>query len=145
MIPIHVVSVVTWLRHRFGGKRAEVAINRVCVKEYIVTGCVAVPVTVGFYFLLQALGTENLIVSTVSLVTSLAAAYFMLRRSEVFALFFVANDIVLIVLWSAKFFTVGLSVLPSVVCFFVFLLLDSYSFINWRRIKKRQKNSTLSS
>jgi nicotinamide mononucleotide transporter PnuC len=144
MIPIHIFSVISWLRHRFGGKIAEVEINRVSRKEYVLTAICAVPLTVGFYFLLRALHTDNLVVSTISLVTSLAAAYFMLRRCELFALCFIANDIVLIVLWGMKLATVGLSVLPSVLCFVVFLFCDGYSFISWRRIKRRQSQTSQS-
>lgn len=139
MLPIHISSIVIWLKNRNADSdRMEVKINTLSAKEYIIAGIVAVGLTVAFYFALQALGTDNLIVSTISLITSLAAAYLMLRRCEYFAVCFVLNDVILIILWSLKMSTDGISVLPSVLSFIIFLANDGYSFISWKRIKRRQ-------
>lgn len=138
MVPIHVVSVVGWLKNKFNGKTHEVTVNTLKRKEFFAVGFAAIAVTAAFYFLLRALNTDNLIVSTVSLTTSLAAAYFMLRRCEIFSVCFLCNDVVLIVLWSMKLASEGTRVLPSVVAFVMFLFIDAYCFFSWRRIKKRQ-------
>ena len=50
---------------------------------------------------------------------------------------YVANDLVLIVLWISASVH-DFSYLPTVVCFTTFLFNDTYSFINWTRMKKRQ-------
>lgn len=138
MVPIHVISIFTWIRNRFDGKAHEVKINKVKPLEYILLGVGSAAATVAFYFLLRALNTDNLIVSTISLITSLAAAYLMLRRCEYYSICFIANDAVLIVLWSMKIPTAGLSVLPSVLCFVVFLLIDAHCYISWHKRRKRQ-------
>jgi nicotinamide mononucleotide transporter PnuC len=143
MLPIHVASIVTWLKNKNSkAKGNEVKINTLHKKEYIIASLIGCALTVGFYFLLKVLNTDNLIVSTISLISSLAAAYLMLRRCEYFAVCFVVNDIILIVLWSLKIYTEGISVLPSVLSFVVFLINDSYSFISWKRIKRRQSISS---
>lgn len=139
MLPIHIISIITWLRNKYNGNAHEVKINSLRPLEYVLTGFGAVAVTVAFYFLLGALKTDNLIVSTVSLTTSITAAYLMLRRCEFFSLLFIANDIVLIVLWSMKISTAGLQVLPSVIAFTMFLANDAYCFISWQKIKRRQR------
>lgn len=140
MLPIHIASIVGWLKNRNKkSERLEVMINDISAVEYALFAVATVLVTVAFYFLLEALGTDNLIISTISLVTSLGAAYLMLRRCEYFALFFVANDVILIVLWSLKLATDGAAVIPSILSFALFLLNDSYSFISWKRIKRRQR------
>ena len=56
-------------------------------------------VTAGFYFILRALGTANLLPSTVSVTTSFLAVYLTFHRSPLYALGYAANDVVLIVLW----------------------------------------------
>jgi nicotinamide mononucleotide transporter PnuC len=140
MLPIHVSSIVIWLKNKnTDAERLEVKINTLTKKEYIIASCCAVVLTVVFYFALRALNTDNLVVSTISLITSLAAAYLMLRRCEYFAICFVLNDVILIILWSLKLSVDGISVLPSVLSFIIFLVNDSYSFYSWKQIKRRQR------
>lgn len=140
MLPIHIASIVIWLKNpNKDAKHLEVKINTLTAGEYIIAGVCAIGLTVAFYFLLDVLDTDNLIVSTISLITSLAAAYLMLRRCEYFSICFILNDVILIVLWSLKLATDGISVLPSVLCFCLFLINDAYCFISWRRLKFRQR------
>ncbi len=139
MIPIHVSSIVSWMKNRNkGADKLEVKVNQLKPLEFILCGVGAIALAVGFYFLLQWLKTDNLIISTISLITSLGAAYLMLRRCEYFSLCFIANDVILIVLWGLKL-DGSLAVLPSVISFVIFLANDTYCFINWKRIKHRQR------
>lgn len=100
----------------------------------------AAAVTLVFYYVLKYFNTANLLISTISVTTSFVAAYFTLRRSPYYALAYAVNDIVLIVMWTLATFknTYYLSV---VICFLMFLVNDSYGFINWRKIEKRQTKS----
>jgi nicotinamide mononucleotide transporter PnuC len=140
MLPIHISSIVIWLKNKSdNSERLEVKINTLSKKEYIIAAVIACALCVAFYFALRALGTDNLIISTISLITSLAAAYLMLRRCEYFAICFVLNDVILIALWSLKLYSDGISVLPSVMSFVIFLANDSYSFYSWKKIKRRQE------
>ncbi len=139
MLPIHIVSVITWMRNKFDGKSHEVKVNSLRPAEYVLTGLGAAAATAAFYFILRALDTDNLIVSTISLTTSITAAYLMLRRCEFFSILFILNDIVLIVLWSMKLASAGTEVLPSVIAFSMFLINDAYCFISWQKIKRRQR------
>lgn len=98
-------------------------------------------VTAGFYFILRALGTANLLPSTISVTTSFLAVYLTFRRSPLYALGYAANDVVLIILWllAARSDKGYLSV---VVCFAVFLVNDIYGFLNWRRMEKKQASAS---
>lgn len=141
MLPIHVASIISWMKNRNeNSAHIEVKINKLSKKEYIFFAFGTAIVSVGFYFLLYALKTDNLIVSTISLVASMGAAYLMLRRCEYFSLCFIANDIILLVLWSMKIPEVGTAVVPSLISFGLYLINDTYSFINWKRIKHRQQS-----
>lgn len=142
MIPIHSFSIVSWLRNKYNGKACEVKINTLKKTEYLYVGLGAAAITVAFYFLLKALNTDNLIVSTISLTTSITAAYLILRRCEYYSICFIANDIVLIILWSMKIATDGWASLPSVLGFVTFLVIDGYCFISWRKMHKRQTKET---
>ena len=138
MIPIHVACIVSWIRNRRNPESAEVKINSLSVKEYAVMGFADCLVTAAFYFLLRALHTDELIVSTISLVSSVSAAYLMLRRSEYYAVCFIVNDIILLILWGLRVFHYGVSSLPTLITFGVFLINDVYGFLAWRKRRKRQ-------
>lgn len=97
-------------------------------------------VTAGFYFILEALGTANLLFSTVSVTTSFLAASLTMMRSPLYAIGYAANDVVLIVLWVLAALK-DPSSLPMVACFLAFFLNDFYGFINWRRMERRQKET----
>ena len=114
-------------------------VNHIKWKEYLFLSISTVIVTIAFYFILKALGTSELIVSTLSLVSSAVASYLMLRRSSYYALGFVANDIILIMLWGLAVINSGIGFLPSVICFFVFLINDIYGFIHWKIEEKKQE------
>ena len=94
-------------------------------------------VTVAFYFILKAFDTANLLVSTFSITTSFGAAYLTMRRSPYYALWYAANDIVLIVLWTLAAIK-DISYISVIICFAAFLINDIYGFISWRKMEKRQ-------
>ena len=135
--PMAVYALVSWLRNPYKGKKSEVTVNEVNKKEIAVILSLSVVVTVAFYFILKEFGTANLLPSTVSVTTSFAAVCFSARRSPYFALAYAVNDIVLIILWALAAIK-DISYLSVIVCFVMFLVNDTYSFINWTRMKKKQ-------
>ena len=140
MIPINVVTIITWLKNRNKADSNVVAVNKIHGMEYLYLAIATAVATVGFYFILQALHTSELIISTVSLISSAVASYLMLRRCKYYALAFIANDVVLITMWSLVVKNSGIAYLPTVVCFCVFLINDIYGFVHWMLEEKKQKN-----
>jgi nicotinamide mononucleotide transporter PnuC len=137
-LPMAAVSFISWIRNPYKGNKAEVQIARVGKKVFAVIALISVVVTVASYFILDIFGTSNLIPSTLSVATSFFAASLIFRRSPWFALAYAVNDVVLIVLWSLAMLE-DPSYVSVTVCFIVFLVNDMYSFINWRRMERRQK------
>lgn len=140
--PISLWALISWLKNPYKGNKSEVKINSLSKKEWGLFLIAAVAVTAAFYFILRALNTANLIISTVSVLTSFSAAYLMARRSRFYAIAYGLNDIVLIVMWIMASCE-NISYLPMVICFVAFLVTDGYGFINWS-IMKRKQNSALS-
>lgn len=140
MIPIHVGCIVSWIRSRRSPESAEVKINSLSKREYLLMALADCIVTAAFYFLLRALHTDELLVSTISLVSSVSAAYLMLRRSEYYAVCFIANDLILLVLWGLRVYHYGVSSLPTLITFVVFLINDVYGFFAWK-IRRREQNA----
>ncbi len=137
-LPMAVMALVSWLRHPFKGERREVAVGHVGKREIVFLCFLTALVTAVFYGGLAVLGTANLLVSTVSVMTSFAAAYLTFRRSPYYALAYAANDVVLIVLWilAAR---EDHTYISMVVCFAAFLVNDLYGFVRWRRMAQRQQ------
>ena len=137
--PMAVFSLVSWLRNPSKDNKFKVRINRLSPGETIFAFILTAAVTAVFYFILKYFDTANLIVSTVSVATSFIAAYLTLRRSAFFALAYAANDIVLIILWSAAAFE-DISYLSVTACFAAFLINDIYGFATWLKMRRVQES-----
>ena len=137
--PMAISAIVSWMKHPYqeGGDSSEVEVRALSKKGWILLVLAALGVTVAFYFLLGALGTANLPVSTVSVATSFFASALVFLRSPYYALFYALNDVVLIVLWVGAAIT-DISALPMVLCFAMFLLNDLYGLWSWRKMAQRQ-------
>lgn len=136
--PMAVFAFVSWIRHPYGDGGAEVEVNRLRAAEIVFMFVLTAGITFGFYFILRAFNTSNLIMSTVSVATSFLAVYLTFRRSTFYALAYAANDVVLIILWTSASFS-NISYVSVTICFAVFLLNDIYGFFSWRKAEKRQK------
>lgn len=135
--PAAVLAIISWVRHT-DKDRAEVKVSSLTKTKIIILLVLTVVVTVAFYFILDALNTANLIISTVSVATSFLASALVFLRSPYYALAYAANDVVLIVMWSLASVE-SLSYIPMAVCFGLFLISDIYGYICWRKMKKRQQ------
>ena len=134
--PMAVISMISWIKHPYK-KTRQVEVSGIKKKQIPVLIILAAAVTFVFYFVLKLLGTANLIVSTISITTSFIAVYLSALRSPYYALGYIANDIVLIVLWTNAALK-DTSLVPTVACFVMFLANDAYGFYNWNRMKKKQ-------
>ena len=136
-MPIAVMSIFTWLKNPYKKGENVVKIHVLSAVEIVIMTALALSVTVGFYFVLKALNTPNLIVSTVSVTTSFFAAYLLLRRNSYYALAYALNDIILITLWVLASIE-NIKYLTVVACFVMFLINDLYAFISWKLREKEQ-------
>lgn len=140
-LPMTIVGMITWLKNPFEKGKAEVKVNHVQPKEYGLMAILTIAVTAGFYFILQTLGTSNLLVSTLSIATSFIPAYLAFRRSPYYALGYVFNDAVLVVLWIMASIE-NTAYVSIVVCFIAFLANDVYGFFSWKKMSKRQREQS---
>ncbi len=135
--PMAVVALVSWARHPYK-ESAEVEVARITGRQVAWLTVFTVAVTMLFYFILRALGTANLVVSTISVTTSFVAVALTYLRSPWYALGYATNDVVLIVLWIMASID-NPSYVPMIFCFVMFLANDIYGFVNWRRMAHRQR------
>lgn len=137
--PIAAMAVISWLRHPYKDTKQVKVNNKLSKKQIFVILSLSAVVTFIFYFILKALGNASLLLSTLSIFTSFLAASLTFVRSPLYGLGYAANDIVLIALWIIASVNDS-SNIPMIFCFVMFLLNDTYGFINWRRMKKEQNS-----
>lgn len=136
-LPSCITSLICWLKNPSDKGTAEVKIGKLKRLHIIILIPAAVAVTTAFYFILRAFNTANLIPSTISVATSFIALYLMILRIPCYAVAFIFNDVVLIVLWSLACMQ-SLNYVSLVVCFSIFLINDTYTFISWTKRAKKQ-------
>lgn len=135
--PLAIISVITWLKNPFKKGENVVKIRLLTLKEGCLLALLTIFVTTVFFFVLKFLNTPNLFVGTVSIATSFVASYLMMRRISYYAIAFMCNDVVLIVLWVLASIE-DLTYLSMVACFLAFLVNDLYAFTRWRIREKKQ-------
>lgn len=136
--PMAVFALISWIKNPYNGNKAEVKVNRLKKKEIVFMFLLTAVITFIFYFILAAFNTANLIPSTISVTTSFLAVYLTFRRSAFYAAAYVANDVVLIILWIMATLS-NITYLSVAICFIIFLINDVYGFISWSKMQKRQE------
>lgn len=137
--PIAIWALVSWIRNPYNGDKNEVKVNSLSIREWCLFILISIIITIAFFFILKALNTTNIIISTVSILTSFDAAYLTARRSRFYAIGYGLNDIILIIMWSLASYD-NMMYFPMVICFITFLVMDAYGFINWSIMNKKQKS-----
>lgn len=141
--PSALFTMIAWIRHPYKNSDTVEVSSVTKIKAVLIVICTAA-VSILFYFILSALGNAQLLISTISIMTSFLAASLMFFRSPYYAIAYAANDIVLIVLWVIVSIS-DTSAVPVVACFSMFLFNDIYGFYSWTKMKKEQNlNSTVS-
>ncbi len=136
-LPSALYTLIIWLKHPYDQGSGEVKISRLSNKSITITLVSSIVVTFIFYFILEALYTPNLIISTVSVLTSMLASLLMMYRVPYYAIAYALNDIVLIILWVLASLT-NIAYIPMIICFVIFFVNDLYAFIDWTRRRKIQ-------
>ena len=140
-IPIYIISLITWLKNKDHG-RVKIN-NKFGYKELILTIAVVFCLSFGFYYMLRAFNTANLIISTVSVCLGCFKGYLQIRRSELNFIFSLINRVITFVLWLCIVLGGSLGYIPTVVTYAMYFTLDVFGLTVWLRLKKKQKTEKL--
>lgn len=138
-LPLMIVGLVNWLKHQ--DNTNTVIIKDMTKKELIIMLLSQVILFTGYYYLLKAFNTANVLASTFSMTSGIIATYLTARRSEYGFIAFIINDIFLIILWGIPVVQGNLNIIPVVLCPILLLINDIYGVFNWKIIKKEQKEN----
>lgn len=138
-LPLTIITIVSWVKHPYKDQNT-VEISKVSIRKFILIILSGIVFTFIFYFILRALNTASLYVSTFSIFTSFVASGLVIFRSPFYALAFMVNDLVLIVLWTIATISNPVNIV-ILLTFIIFFFNDIYGFIAWtKRFKLQQKN-----
>lgn len=136
-----VFGIINWIRHQDNTK--TVIIKEVTKKELCIVLLSQVLMFWAYYLLLKSFNTNNLLISTISIVASLIATYFTARRSEYGFVAYIINDLILVTLWGIPVISGSINLIPVLICPILLLINDCYGVYSWNKIKIRQKEEEL--
>ena len=137
MLPMYIIGIVSWMKHQ-NKETNTVEVNNIKIKEWILVSITSIILFIGIYFLLKAFNTNQLFISSLSVIDSLFAIYLGIRRSKYSFYFYVINDLILIALWGMPVVSGSLILLPMVFNPIINLINDMYGIYNWKRLEKIQ-------
>lgn len=138
MLPMYVMGIISWIRHQ-DKKTNSVEVNKISKQEWVIVALVSVVWFIGIYFLLKSFNTEELFVSSLSVLDSLFAIYLQIRRSKYSFYFYVINDLVLILLWGIPCIMGSFFLIPMLMNPIINLVNDIYGIVNWRKLEAVQR------
>lgn len=139
MIPLYIYGIIHWLAHRDKSDNTVIVKHKLSKIEISIFVPVWLAVSVGVFFLLRALNTEQLYLSTVAFCTMLPSVYLLMRRSAWNQLLFLINDIVLCFLWQMLLYKGSMEFIP-ILCYQIFqIIYDAYGIYEWWKLGKKQK------
>ncbi len=142
MLPMYIWGIIEWLKYK-NRETKSVEVNSIKWKEWLIVAICSIIAFIGFYFLLKALNTKELIVSTLSVVDNIFAVYLLARRSKYGFVSYIINDFILIVLWGIPIIQGNLLLIAMLINPIVNLINDTYGVINWTKMQRKQNNKTI--
>ena len=139
MLPLFISGIISWIKN-LNKETNTVNENTLHKKEWIILTIVSIVLFVILYYLLKYFNTNQLLVSTLSLVTSLFATYLVARRSKYGFLFYIGNDIILFILWGGQIIKGDFALIPILVNPIINFINDSYAWQSWNKREKREEN-----
>lgn len=130
VFPMYLYGMFSWVTHK-NEETDTVEPNQISKKEWLILTVVNAVGFVLLYYLLKYFNTSQLIISSLSMITSLMATYLIVRRNKYSFLFYVANDVILILLWGMPVIQGNLLLLPMLIDPVILLINDSYGLKNW--------------
>jgi len=139
MLPMYIIGIITWIKHK-NEKTNTVEVNKISKKEFLIVSIISIFILMWIYFLLKSFNTNELIISTASVIISLLAVYMQIRRSRFSFYFYIINDLILITLRWIPVLLWNLLVLPMVFNPIINLINDCYGVYNRKILETKQKS-----
>ncbi len=138
MIPIYIYGIIHWLKNRDKKDNVVIVRSNLPLKEWILMIVGVIALSFGVYYLLKALNTAELIVSTLSFVSMIPSVYLLARRCKWNQVSFLINDFILPVLWLLTIVDGNYALIPMCIGHLFQIVYDIYGLVNWIKLEKQQ-------
>ena len=138
LLPMYLIGIISWIKYH-NKETNTVQINKINNKEWLLISIISIFGFIGIYLLLKIFNTNELTVSTISVIVSLFAIYLQVRRSRFSFYFYIINDFILMTLWGIPVIKGNKLVLPMLFNPIINLINDIYGVYNWKKIERKQK------
>lgn len=139
-LPFYVIGSLVRMKNIKEGKGSGNPLERV---PWIVKGLVLVAFLVGYYFLLRALGSEEVILNTIATGLVMLAIYFSVARSPWQWVFWLVDSALVAILWSP--WIKGVENLPLFILNLSYIILDIYGLVRsrdgWKKTSRASTDS----
>lgn len=132
MIPLYILGIISWLKNK-NEETQTVNKSDIHKKECCIIILVNIILFILLYQLLKYLNTDQLLISSISMNTIITATYLIARRNKFSFLFFILNDIILILLWGIPVIQGDLTLIPMLLNPSLLFINDIYGFKNWSK------------
>ena len=140
MLPMYIYGTIHWLLNRDKKDNVVIVRSNLSLKEWCLSGGCFCVLAFGVYFILKALNTSQLIISSLSFLSMLPAVYLLIRRCKWNQVAFLINDFIVPILWIFLVIHGDLSFLPMCIYHIFQITYDAYGLIEWIKLEKKQKN-----
>lgn len=139
MLPLYIYGCIHWLKNRDKKDNVVLVRGNLSKKEWLIFSLCLCGVAVGVFFVLKALNTAEVWVSTLAFVSMLPAVYLLVRRCKWNQVAFLINDFIVPIIWLLLIINGSTILIPMFVGYFFQITYDVYGLINWIKLEKKQK------
>lgn len=141
-LPFQVIGWIVWFKNRKNKTEAtrgeEVYAKRLTLKQWAILTPIIIVVVVGYAFLLESIGAQQVRIDSVAVVLSVFAQILMtLRFAEQWLLWIVIN-VLTITMWLLVLVQSGGNDWTVFAMWCAFLANSIYGWLNWRKLAKNQ-------
>ncbi len=135
MLPIYIYGALHWLKNRNNNDKSIVNVRKSLPKTEVIIMLIAVFIMFFcVYYLLKALNTAQLLLSTIAFTSTVPAVYLLARRSIWNQVVFLLNDIFVPIMW-LNFAIQGDLTLIVMVLYHIFqIIYDVYGLYVWLKL-----------
>jgi len=132
ILPLYTYGIFSWLKNK--DKTTEkVKQNIIEKKEWGILLISCIILFIGLYQLLKYFDTNQLFVSTLSMIINITATYLLVRRSKYSFIVYIINAVILLILWGIPVLNGDYLLIPMVFDACLLLVNDIYGFKSWAK------------
>ncbi|MEH7121644.1 nicotinamide riboside transporter PnuC [Bacillus sp. JJ1773] len=143
--PLQFVGIYLWKQHTTDNKikGEDIHINALTKKGWIATLTSFLIIFVLYALLLQKIGGKVVWIDSATTILSVIAQILMLKRYTQQWLFWIAVNVLSIVLWVKALILQGGNDVSMLVMWSAFLINSIYGYYNWTKVYKKQKGEVM--